>query len=504
MTKAILAPHHLRLELLELTVLADQTSAAFPQFENVLGSWRQQAGSLQTSLDEHSLADERALYQLALEFRYLWLNFSQSYSARIIRSPRHGKKIKMPDGPIDNYPYDRWNKAPALESRMSHYHPPVPGWRQEHVVYSSGMAAITAMLQMIRYRYSFRFNRAIRWLEFSSYFEVRRLFQLYGDLAQSTLLTRNENEFFEALRYQPFDMIFCQSVANDFALTPLNIEKFGEAWAKSTQSRPKVVVVDTTLTGNHFPFAQLLAKLESRPPSLIVRISSGLKLDQEGLEFANVGIVTLYAPETTEPDNSFLADFCLSLRRQRRTFGASLNIDALTALSIPCFLDPLRHQAHCQRLFENNANLAKQVTIGHLEGSGPGILKDKAHPALRSDAPEWACAPFVNFAMASAAPADKTFLRRWIRTRSDEQQLQFHPGSSFGFRAHRYEMGIIDEPGHSTFRVAMGSVSGPSFAAIVKLFSDLATYPDINSLKAAFPEMAAKAEADHAAEPPPD
>ncbi len=84
----------------------------------------------------------------------------------------------------------------------------------------------------------------------------------------------------------------------------------------------------------------------------------------------------------------------------------------------------------------------------------------------------------------------RAFMRTVLEFEAHARKLSFVPGSSFGFRGHRFEMGFSGDLKHTTLRIAMGARVGPSVDGIIKLFQDLAVYKDFAALRQAYPQLA--------------
>ena len=152
--------------------LAERLVEEAPGIRHRFERWTERARVLQQREDLESIAGEKALDELAMDLRYHWLRFANSYSSRLLKSPRSQRDIKMPLGLLDSYPYDRWNHAERLEERCLNYHPPITGWARKSVFYSSGMAALAGTLQMVRKLYGDLLKRRLHFLGLGAYREI--------------------------------------------------------------------------------------------------------------------------------------------------------------------------------------------------------------------------------------------------------------------------------------------------------------------------------------------
>jgi hypothetical protein len=200
---------------------------------------------------------------------------------------------------------------------------------------------------------------------------------------------------------------------------------------------------------------------------LLVRMSSGLKLDQAGLELANVGLVSLYR----RADQDFAIDPAEKLKKARTLTGAGLGFDALGALQAPWFLDRDQARGYAESVFENNALLARRLSDSLAESGG--LFSQVSHPSLGADS--GAAAPFVLIQLEEDSPENYHRLEQLIQREAKARDLRFDKGGSFGFRSHRYEA-ILPQAGEITpfLRVALGARRGWSRDGIIDLLCEIA------------------------------
>jgi hypothetical protein len=181
------------------------------------------------------------------------------------------------------------------------------------------------------------------------------------------------------------------------------------------------------------------------------------------------------------------ADISFRMRRFRSAMGLGLNMDQVAALDYPGFLDQAVSDHHSTLIFVNNAYVARHVDTGR------ELLFDaKSHPVLNGDSScPWAVAPFVYLRLRKGSnKEDLQFLKYVFFTEAEKRRLMFQPGSSFGFRGHRCELGgIRDVAGYETIRVAMGCRSGPHMNETIKLINDISHMQTFDRLRSGYPQL---------------
>jgi hypothetical protein len=206
-------------------------------------------------------------------------------------------------------------------------------------------------------------------------------------------------------------------------------------------------------------------------------VSSGLKLDQAGLELANVGIASIYMPASQATE---LEAAERTMRMVRRLNGTALTIDTMALLDVPFFLDPVVYHDYSAAVFAQNARLARAVPAG-------GLFERIAHPALDPRGLPWAQAPFVFFHLRDDTVARYQQLEALVATEAAARDLALERGGSFGFRGHRCEAVALDgSTRNGVFKVALGARLGPSANGIIELLAEIAAFPTVAAAREAF------------------
>jgi hypothetical protein len=403
----------------DLVAIGAMMESLVPDLAARLDGWRD---CLEAHLGQAAtpLAAEAILDEAVLALRHVWLEAAASSTSKTYRSPTEGERTITPTGRFHNFGYERDLHPIALETRCAAFFaPPPPGWGQEHVLFSSGQAAMNAVLALL----SARQERALRLRHDGCYFETADLLGLY-------------RHRFRTGGDEAADIVIAEPVWHDG-------KAFGETSLAAVAERAKSegtksIVVDSTLAGLDDGLNQLLEALDG--PQEVFRLHSGLKLFQAGLELADVGIVSVYGSDAAD-----------ALRRIRTLQGAGLRFADVAALELPLFLDPAPTRRYESAIFAHNAALARAA---------------RGNPAFAVAYPTDP-APFVIFNLASPSLYDG--LDEKLAAEAARRSLLFIKGGSFGFRGHRFE--TVRPEGKPPFlRVALGKRAGPSLDGILDLF----------------------------------
>lgn len=378
----------------------------------------------------------------ALELRRAWLARAHRPADATLKSPCEGDVSRMPDGQSVRFGYERELSAHLLEGRTPLCYPVPRGWRSLRVLCRSGQAALSCLLHLVA-REATTLPLTVH--HAGRYFETAALLDLWP------------RRVFAPADGSPshVDVLLGEPVHCD--------GQFGLSVPGRLPRARRALLLDTTMVGLQADIAPWLATFEG---SFAAVFRSGLKLDQAGLELANVGIVQLFVRDGATME---LPAMGAALERIRALTGGGLTLDELAALSAPWFLDRPYLEHYTGRVFANNAALARAI------GTDSRLLDDRCHPSLLS--PE-AVAPFCAIRVRDGDAAAQRRLLHRVESEIACRGLALDNGGSFGFRGNRYEL-IEPEPpaGRPFLRVAMGYRGGSDRDRIVDLFRELAALP---------------------------
>jgi hypothetical protein len=376
-------------------------------------------------------AQERQLEAAAMTLRRRWLQLAHHPADATLKSPCDGEVAHMPSGRPVHFGYERQIDASALEGRGLAYLDRAAGWSSDLVLFRSGQAALASLLQFAVGRWGR--DGALTIAHAGAYFETASLLKSWP----GRVLRPSDGEA---------DIVIAEPVWCDGAFS-----------CSDASPRPRrALILDTTLAG---PGCNLRPWLQDAGCPLVFAYSSGLKLDQAGLEIANVGILRVFARGDGR-------DVGAALREMRGLVGAGLTLDEMSALSAPWFMDRAYADRYVGAIFANNRRLAAAI------GPRSPTFAPHCHPSLHR---QGADAPFCAVRLNDPSPEGYRALERLVTLECERRDIVVTKGGSFGFRGHRYEL-IEPEPGRGeTFlRVAMGWRDGWSCRGLCELFEELA------------------------------
>lgn len=378
----------------------------------------------------------------ALDLRRAWLARAHRPADTTLKSPCEGEASRLPNGQSIRFGYERELSARLLEGRAPLCYPVPRGWQSVRILCRSGQAALSCLLHHVAHAEA---AQSLTLHHAGRYFETEALLDLWP--RQVFTPSDANSPHVDVLVGEP---VHCDG-------------RFGLSLPARLPRARRALLLDTTMVGLRADIAPWFERFEG---SFAAVFRSGLKLDQAGLELANVGIVQLFVRDGASMD---LSTTGAALERIRGLTGGGLTLDELAALSAPWFLDRAYLERYTGQVFANNAALARAI------GTDSNLFGDRCHPSLLS--PE-AVAPFCALRLREGDAAAHRRLLHHVEAEIGRRGLALAKGGSFGFRGNRYEL-IEPEPGAGQpfLRVAMGYRGGSDQDRIVDLFRELAALP---------------------------
>lgn len=434
--------------------LADGLAAVAPDFVDEANGWRQRLH------ERMSRAPSPAKLEFQLEYmtralRYRWLRFAAARPSAVYRSPTEAQLESLEGDPLtEAYGYERDLRPTALEARCAAFFgAPPPPWSARHLLFSSGQAAMSVALTMLSQRSG---ARPLRVLHLGGYFETAAL--LAAQTASFTVLAEADAASAELVVVEP---IACKG---NFS----RVSNAALARVLATARACRTVIFDTTLVGRSDPLDAFLRDAVPAHVDCVLRVCSGLKLFQQGMELANFGLIGCH--ERGAPERATSAALA-ALEQLRTLTGAGLRLADTIALEAPWVFDASATGDYERAVFANNARLVAAVRARNR------LFRPLSHPALWGEQ-----APYCVFRLLDDDLEDLSRLETHLARAAHARDLMVDKGGSFGFRGHRFEV-VCPESGEPPFlRVAMGRRTGWSCDGFIELMAEIAAWERVAPL----------------------
>jgi hypothetical protein len=434
-------------DALDLLALAARAAADTGQ-DPLHGALQRDLGTLGNDY----LAQERRLDMAALALRRAWLSAAHRPADASLKSPEDGEIARVPCGEGLQFGYERDLDVSILEDRGATYASPPAGWTGDMVIFRSGQAALASILQLVAAAWGDK--RTLSVAHAGAYFETTALLAAWPR---------------RTFRPTPASAVSADVVIGE----PVWCDGCFGVTKRLPRAR-HVLLLDTTMVGPSHDLCSCLAAAAD-DCEVAIAFSSGLKLDQAGLELANVGIARVLVRDGAQQRATGIAS---RLRQLRGLMATGLTLDELSALSAPWFLDRAYVDAYTTAIFANNRLLAQSI------GSESAVFGPHCHPSRSTPG---AAAPFCALQLREASPARYRRLAGIVEQQSEQRGLLLTNGGSFGFRGHRFEL-IEPAPGQGDpfLRIALGWRDGHSCRGLAELLGELADHKSFEALDRAY------------------
>ncbi len=473
-----------------LIELAEGIVAVRPSFSDEAEAWFNEIRQVAVTTDLHSFVGERTLERLSGELRELWLRSAFNVTARIMKSPPHQQKNHLPSGDRVWFDYERAYKPEPLENKLTKMPEVPPHWENRSILFSSAMGALMTISQVFGARLDgVRPDTVVKLGMFGGYFETWRMLNYLHDRDFEIIHFADNAELLDSIVGGEVDIMLVEPVSYDWDMEVFDIKAFHAAYDIAESNAPRLLIIDTTLVGPGFCVSDFLNGFKMHRPWMVLCVRSGLKLDQQGLELANMGVVDIFVPTDSErPINASEAHFRLKVARA--VFGTGINVQDAGVLEVPWVSDVPLIKEFSAKVFDHNAYFASRITL-----TGK-VFTRLVHPAVNMDSlpnsDVTAEAPFVMLHLPISEQKAFGHLVAILVFEIQARGLNWDMGSSFGFRGHRFEVikaNVQVRPNDDRYgmlKVAMGSRGGPSVDGIVELVNEIAAYADWETLKSAY------------------
>ncbi|WP_194943741.1 hypothetical protein [Glutamicibacter halophytocola] len=468
----------------EQELLLGMVSEVIAQDSYDAKEWNRLGDLISSTCSDSDIAFEASLNTFSQLIRKLLIERGKTIEKTFYRSPSSTENRFLPSGSPLDHAYERSIPALEVEKKLKKRLEQIVGWETESIATSSAMGALHLVLSTLCHILRPTSNRPLRLVSAGKYFETSKLLDFFDNELFSTLEVDSIRELGLMDKESVPDILLLEPIVYGHSLSVLNLEDLINSW-KQLGCCPRYIIIDTTLSGpgwNTRFFLELLSNINGNP--ILIEYRSGLKLDQSGLEIANLGIIDIFSIKSSTIQKLDAVSLGKTLRALRGILGLGLRASDLASLDAPFLLSPKWSKIHAARVFRNNKLVAEEL------GKCTGLVSSVSHP---STAEAKGNAPFVIISLENESLQYHGYLLAALREEIYSTNLQVVHGSSFGFRNTRFESIVpnnSDDVG--IFKIAAGAVLGPSLATLLHIMRKLSkggiegirkNYPQIKPLQ---------------------
>lgn len=393
------------------------------------------------------------------------------------RSPWEDTRVALPTGRSIGYAYERMLEPRDLEDRFRQLIHLRGDWNADTILYSSGMAALQAVLGGITWMLDPTAERPLSIALATSYFETSIAARYLAHPGAAFTIVDSVHEALDA------DIMVFEPVRYTWQPQPLSMDTLRSS-IRDARRVPQFVIVDSTLLGPTWPRDELLEALDGTGAT-VLDVRSASKLEQFGLEIAMCGVVDVLVDGGIH-HNHTSSDIAAVLRQARAVNGTGLGIFEIAAIDAEAFTDRDLLTRYARGVLGHNAELAMALDVANSTFLTP------RHPVLVPHHPsDVADLPFVILQNEDLELEDYGYVIAWLQSQATTRRLPFHRGSSCGFQHSRFEV-IVPAgggPDKALIKVARGARPDPSDGSIQDLLRELLAFDSIGALRASAPSL---------------
>lgn len=398
---------------------------------------------------------EKELLVLHNTFRKSWLEHAFFHSVDKYKSPELGSLLDTPLGTKIDFKYER---ALSLEKFEIKKYKQIENTKGFSLFFSSAMAAMTTLIHSLS---KINSKNHLNSIYYGSYFEIETLLSTFNHRL-NFINVNSQNEMLLHLEKHSIDLLIIEPVKYNFSLEVLNINQVIEVLNSHPPKKTFYLVIDSTLMGSTFKLEEIYKKIES-DNIIVVEIRSGLKLDQGGLEFSNIGLLSCYTSEKYFEFNSRLNYY---LTRVRSLMGTNLSYLEICILDNYIFLE--HSQKYALEILNNNKCFAQAIEFK--KSTRVRVI----HPSIQYNGQENSEAPFIFIKLIKGTKKEYEALFEEIIKRINNNNLNILKGNSFGFLHTRIELiTLANEEKDTILKIAVGKIKGPSYYCLLDILNNL-------------------------------
>lgn len=388
--------------------------------------------------------------------RVRWQEKVVNQFSKYYKSPPKSQTIYSMWGREIEYGYERSIEYNAFEEDI---HKSVSEYSGFTLTYSSAMTAFNSLMIFLNDLFLEKFEISF----VGGYFETVYSLELFKKMNNVIHFFKDEDSM---LNYSSTtDVLFLEATKYNMLLETTDILHIINNFIKK-QNSLAFIIIDTTLMGDSFPFEKLLKNVGKANNIIYINFRSALKMHQQGFEFSNIGLVSLYYSSSLEP----LADkLNKKLKSQRSIIGSNLSLLEFGLLDAPFFKE--------SKYFSDNILSNTKYFAEILNSSHGDIIKKVIYPFNSN---EYQKTPFIYIILKENSDL---FYKAFIKSIKEELQrlnISIYERNSFGFRNISFEyIETVDKNKFRVIKIAPGKIKGVKYHALLDTLIGL-SYKEIN------------------------
>lgn len=411
--------------------------------------------------------NEIELEKLQLMIRSSWQEKSFLRTRDIFKSPPEDEKIQTNSNREIVFGYERTIQVPDFEKEL---HKEDLNYTGFSLIYSSAMSGYLSVITALSKIFKKKGTTKAGFI--GGYFESVFLTQdMSNNYFQVFHLADEKN--INKLNFTELDALIVEPVKYNFNLDKtdlkLIIKHIGE-----NKSKEKVLflILDTTLLGEAFPINDVLKLCSSIENLIVINIRSCLKLHQEGFEFTNGGLISIYFDEKLKSIQDKLFTF---MQSQRGILGTNLSLYEYCLIDNNFFKNSL---TYTNQIHENTKHLYQNIKIPK-----DSIISEVIYPNKDGKTEDLHKVPFIFIKLKTKNEEDYLNFIEYLRSKLNEYKLNIPLRNSFGFRNICLQfIKSVENNQKLVIKIAPGKLRGVKHFLLIEILNELAKYHHLEIL----------------------
>ncbi|MDC3424430.1 hypothetical protein NC797_07900 [Aquibacillus sp. 3ASR75-11] len=422
----------------------------------LLGKSYSNSFSINTRKDIDSLVNNEKTIDKYIDFiREKWQERVFYHTYKFYKSPEYGQLKWTIDGRKIDFEYERTLNPLELEEKIHKSYEDYEGFS---ILFSNGMSSLKAVFSVITKLLGHKSDE-IKGLSMFGYFESISLSLEYRKFLDMDYII-NEDDY-SKYDIEKYDFFIIEPVRTTFYLNITNIEKFLIDLSNFNDNSLKMVVFDSSLLGEYFNIFAILDKLKRKKNLIIINIRSGLKLDQQGMEFSNCGLANIYIEKSSSKIKDYIQKYMIKYRKITGT-GLSFNEVCLLDNDV-CFTD----KSYAEKILNNNRDFCERLIK-----TKKGTVSEIIYPYNRQRNDIYKT-PYLFLKLTKDNREEYEKLFSIIKSSLEHFNLNLISRNSFGFRNITLEYFMNLEDNSLVFKFAVGKLKGIKYYIILLLLNNI-------------------------------